>query len=228
METLLQFIQKFKMHVEDWVNIFEDMEDAPFVCNRDDADGRKAKSKKQSKASITDWFRRCNKIYFSRVTGAMQTWFQFVLEEYRIAYLHKLAMARMKRSQTYTAHVALHPFQEKILDGLYFLARCGEVEDMAVCLKSHIGHFCEKMPQEKVQKRKSDEKRVEIQIPTIKKENDVDLSLSPIKEEKEEEPECVIIEDLSKSDEHSDTSADTPSDNSDTTTNLRLPIFDFL
>ena len=82
------------------------------------------------------------------------------------------------------------------------------------------------MSQERVQKRKSGERRAEIKILKIKKENDADLSLSPIKEEKEES-KCAIIEDDDTSDKHSNTSADTASDDSNTDIDLELPIFNF-
>ena len=43
---------------------------------------------------------------------------------------------------------------------------------------------------------------------------------------KEQEPECMIIEDDDNSDEHTDTSADTPLSD-DSNTDLHLPILDF-
>ena len=64
-----------------------------------------------------------------------------------------------------------------------------EVEDMVDCLK--FNKFCRGQPQERMPKRKFDEKRGEIKIPKIKKQNDADhLFSSIIEEEKEEEPEC--------------------------------------
>ena len=94
--------------------------------NRNDPDVGKEKSQKQREASITDWFRRCDKMYFNRVTGATHTWFQFVLEEYRLSYLHKLAAARIKCNLTCRQgemdHVAFRPFQESTLDVLYLPA----------------------------------------------------------------------------------------------------------
>ena len=62
-------------------------------------------------------------------------------------------------------HVALRPFQQKILEGLYFLAKClvhelvigpGEVEDIMSCLKMHIPKFSREMQvdeQERVPKK---------------------------------------------------------------------------
>ena len=66
------------------------------------------------------------------------------------------------------------------------------------------------MPQERMPKTKSDERRVEIKLPKIQKENDADVLFSSIKKE----PECVIIE--NDSDEYSDTSAHTFSEDDDT------------
>ena len=72
--------------------------------------------------------------------------------------------------------VALLPFQQKILDELYFLAKHpahellgrDEVEDMVNCLKLHIHKLHSEIPQERVQKTKYDERRIEIKIPNIK------------------------------------------------------------
>ena len=81
------------------------------------------------------------------------------------------------QSDIHMAHIAVRPFQEKILNGLYFLARrpahelceCGEVENMVNDLKSHI-YKCilGKVTRKTTKKKISDERKVEIKIPKIK------------------------------------------------------------
>ena len=88
--------------------------------------------------------------YTSMVT---QTGFLFILEEYRLSNLHRLAVHKMSRTQKYTQskmdRVALLPFQMKILEWLFFLARhpalkllCWhEIDGMVNCLRWHILNF---------------------------------------------------------------------------------------
>ena len=57
----------------------------------------------------------------------------------------------------------------------------GEAEDMIDFLRLHIRKFRREMSE---REKKSDKRRVEIPLPKVKKENDGDLLLSPIKKKR--------------------------------------------
>ena len=168
-----------KMHLQDWIKICEDLEDAPLVWNRDDLPLlRKANLKAEG------WF--CHWLGLKMQQNVLELHHRSNSDMVTIPVC-PLKVQTCRPPQTSTSWPD---------DQLINLCGHDEVEHKIDCLNSHINKFCGEQPQERVQKRKSDEKSRWNQNTKDKKRMMLIFCYH-----QEQEEEHVIIED----DKHSNT-----------------------